>query len=162
MDPVSLAEQVPEGGYQKQEGEYHHDPIARAVMVVRDPVSTRCEAKYHLMEVVGHDQKHREGIDHKRRPQGTVQPFFSLWPVQNHGQIQQRHRQGQLKEIVAVPAHPAQGTFLRQLVFEQAQQQPPNHQPAKRARHPADIPTDHPVGDRSLPQQYGGNDQQGG
>ena len=32
--PVALAEQVPKGGCQEQEGEHHHDPIARAVMIV--------------------------------------------------------------------------------------------------------------------------------
>ncbi len=114
------------------------------------------------MKVVGHHQQHREDIYHKGWPQGTKQMFFPLWPVRNHGQIQQRHREGQLKEIVAIPAHPAQGSFLRQLIFEQAQQQPPYHQPAQRTHRPADIPADHPVGDGSLPQQDGGNDQQGG
>ena len=51
------------------------------------------------------------------------QPFFPLCPVQDLCQIQQGHGQGQLKEIVAVPAYPAQGSFRQQLVFEQAQQQ---------------------------------------
>ena len=56
--PVSLAEQVPEGGYQEQEGKGHHDPISRTIMVVRRPASAWCKAKYQLMEIVGHHQQH--------------------------------------------------------------------------------------------------------
>ena len=83
------------------------------------------------------------------------QPFFPLCPVQNLCQIQQCHRQGQLKEIIAIPTHTGQGSFCQLLIFEQAQQQPPYRQPAQQADDPADIAAHHAVRYGSLPQQDG-------
>ena len=138
----------------------HHQTKKPAVLVVFVPGLLQPE---HLpVQVVGQHQQHRKNIADKRRPQGMCQPFFPLCPVQNLCQIQQCHRQGQLKEVIAIPAQPAQSAFRQQLVFEQAQQQPSHHQPAHHNDDPADIPTDHPVRDRSLPQQDRDDNQQGG
>ena len=67
--------------------------------------------EYQLVPVVGHHQQHRNRIADKGRPWGTDQRDVALRPVQDLGQVQQRNRQSQLKEIVAIPAHPGQNPF---------------------------------------------------
>ena len=123
------------------------------------PIAAEVEPKHQLVQVVGHHQQHRAYVEAQGRPQGSQKPHFPLLPIQELRQIQKCCRKRQLEEIVAIPAQPAEKSFLHQLIFEQAQHQPSNEQPAHSVNNQADIPANHAVGHRSLPQQDGcGND----
>ena len=135
-----------------QEGDADDQPKAQSIAIVMHPIAARVKPEHHLVQVVAHHQQHRAYVDAQGRPQGAQKPHFSLLPIQELRQIQKCHRQRQLKEIVAIPAKPAEKSFLQQLIFEQAQQQPPNEQPAHYINNAANVSADHAMGYRSLPQ----------